>query len=134
MLFFVLSAAFAGLSLLLFLKIQKNEGAYPELVRDEETEAFFHIPLQQYRTAYELYAEGGPEATDYFGENAEKMINKVCCSDYPSCLFDRMKELQSTKAVFCGHDHYNNMSLEYQGIRLTYGMSIDYLAMPWDCK
>ena len=63
-------------------------------------------------------------------ENGEKMINKVCCSDYPSSLFERMKELQSTKAVFCGHDHYNNMSLEYQGIRLTYGMSIDFLAMP----
>ena len=30
----------------------------------------------------------------------------------------------------CGHDHYNNASLEYKGIRLTYGMSIDYLAMP----
>ena len=58
------------------------------------------------------------------------MINKVCCSDYPSSLFDRMLELGSTKAVFCGHDHYNNMSLEYKGIRLTYGMSIDYLAMP----
>ena len=26
--------------------------------------------------------------------------------------------------------HYINMSLEYQGIRLTYGMSIDYLVMP----
>jgi hypothetical protein len=32
--------------------------------------------------------------------------------------------------MFCGHDHYNNMSLEYKGVRLTYGMSIDYLAMP----
>jgi hypothetical protein len=32
--------------------------------------------------------------------------------------------------MFCGHDHYNNTSIEYQGIRLTYGMSIDYLAMP----
>ena len=32
--------------------------------------------------------------------------------------------------MFCGHDHYNNMSLEYEGVRLTYGMSIDYLAMP----
>lgn len=31
---------------------------------------------------------------------------------------------------FCGHDHYNNASIEYKGIRLTYGMSIDYLAMP----
>lgn len=92
--------------------------------------AFFHIPLQQYRTAYELYEQGSDEVTYFFGENGEKIINKVCCSDYPSKLFDKMVELESTKAVFCGHDHYNNMSLEYKGIRLTYGMSIDYLAMP----
>ena len=92
--------------------------------------AFFHIPLQQYRTAYELYEAGSDEVTYFFGENGEKMINKVCCSDYPSGLFDRMLALGSTKGVFCGHDHYNNMSLEYQGIRLTYGMSIDYLVMP----
>lgn len=52
------------------------------------------------------------------------------CSNYPSALFDRMLALGSTTGVFCGHDHYNNMSLEYKGIRLTYGMSIDYLAMP----
>ncbi len=92
--------------------------------------AFFHIPLQQYREAYQLYEAGDPSVAYFFGENNEKMIDVVCCSDYPSKLFDVMKELGSTKAVFCGHDHYNNMSLEYQGIRLTYGMSIDYLAMP----
>ena len=92
--------------------------------------AFFHIPLQEYRTAYELYESGSDEVTYYFGSNDEKMIDKICCSDYPSKLFDTMLELGSTKAVFCGHDHYNNMSLEYKGIRLTYGMSIDYLAMP----
>ncbi len=92
--------------------------------------AFFHIPLQEYRTAYELYEQESDEVTWFFGENGEKMIDKICCSDYPSKLFDTMLELGSTKAVFCGHDHYNNMSLEYKGIRLTYGMSIDYLAMP----
>lgn len=91
---------------------------------------FFHIPLQQYRTAYELYEAGSDEVTYFFGENGEKMIDKVCCSDYPSSLFDRALELGSTSGFFCGHDHYNNMSLEYKGIRLTYGMSIDYLAMP----
>ena len=58
------------------------------------------------------------------------MLNKVCCSDYPSKFFDVALELGSTTGMFCGHDHYNNMSLEYKGIRLTYGMSIDYLAMP----
>jgi hypothetical protein len=95
-----------------------------------ESLVFFHIPLQQYRTAYELYEAGSDEVKYYFGENNEKMIDKVCCSDYPSKLFDTMVELGSTTGTFCGHDHYNNMSLEYQGIRLTYGMSIDYLAMP----
>ena len=90
---------------------------------------FFHIPLQQYRTAYELYEAGSDEVTYFFGVNGEKMIDKVCCSDYPSSLFDRAREL-GCEAMFCGHDHYNNMSLEYEGIRLTYGMSIDYLVMP----
>lgn len=92
--------------------------------------AFFHIPLQQYREAYELYINGSDEVTYFFGSNDEETTGKVCCSDYPSNIFDKMVELGSTKALFCGHDHYNNMSLEYRGIRLTYGMSIDYLAMP----
>ncbi len=91
---------------------------------------FFHIPLQQYRTAYELYEKGSSEVEYYFGSNDEKMIDKVCASDYPSTMFDKALELGSTKGFFCGHDHYNNMSLGYKGIRLTYGMSIDYLAMP----
>ena len=45
-------------------------------------------------------------------------------------MFDTALELGSTSGFFCGHDHYNNASIEYKGIRLTYGMSIDYLAMP----
>jgi len=91
---------------------------------------FFHIPLQQYKTAYQLYESGSNEVTYYFGSNDEKLFDKVCASEYPSKIFDVALALDSTKAMFCGHDHYNNMSLEYQGIRLTYGMSIDYLAMP----
>ena len=88
------------------------------------------IPLQQYKTAYELYEKGSDEVKYYFGSNDESFMDKVCCSEYPSSMFDTAKELGSTKGFFCGHDHYNNMSLEYEGIRLTYGMSIDYLAMP----
>ena len=91
---------------------------------------FFHIPLQEYKTAYELYEAGSSEVKYYFGENNEKVKGKVCCSNYPSDLFDTMVELGSTKATFCGHDHYNNTCIEYKGIKLTYGMSIDYLAMP----
>lgn len=91
---------------------------------------FFHIPLQEYKTAYDLYEKGNNKVKYFFGSNDEKMINKICASDYPSNMFPVAKELGSTKGFFCGHDHYNNMSLEYEGIRLTYGMSIDYLVMP----
>lgn len=40
------------------------------------------------------------------------------------------------QGIFCGHDHYNNFSVLYKrdgdsrGIRLTYGMAVDYLAYP----
>ncbi|SFB92987.1 metallophosphoesterase [Ruminococcus albus] len=95
---------------------------------------FFHIPLQEYKTATELYLEGSDEVKHYFGENPGDhggiTNDLVCCSEYPSKLFDTAVELGSTTGMFCGHDHYNNASLEYRGIRLTYGMSIDYLAMP----
>lgn len=92
--------------------------------------AFFHIPLQEYQEAYELYQNGSDEVKYYHGIIGETMINPICCSEYPSKFFDKAVELGSTKAMFCGHDHYNNLSVEYKGIRLTYGYSIDYLAMP----
>ena len=95
---------------------------------------FFHIPLQEYKTATELYLEGSDEVKYFFGENPGDhggiTNDLVCCSDYPSMMFDKARELGSTSGFFCGHDHYNNASIEYKGIRLTYGMSIDYLAMP----
>jgi predicted phosphodiesterase len=43
-------------------------------------------------------------------------------------IFDDVLALGSTKGMFFGHDHLNTLSLTYKGIRLTYPMSIDYLA------
>ena len=91
---------------------------------------FFHIPLKEYKTAYDLYMNNSKEVKYFFGSNEEKTEKKVSASEYPSSLFNVARELGSTKGFFCGHDHYNNMSLEYKGIRLTYGMSIDYLVEP----
>ena len=42
--------------------------------------------------------------------------------------FERLLSVGSTKYVFCGHDHRNTFSFTYKGIRLSYGMSIDYSA------
>ena len=108
-----------------------------QVLREENEEGhivpsmvFFHIPLQEYKEAYKLYESGSDEVKYFFGSNDEEMMDKVCCSEFSSKLFDTARELGSTTGFFCGHDHYNNMSLEYKGMRLTYGMSIDYLAMP----
>lgn len=106
------------------LKLNEREG------RMVPSMAFFHIPLQEYREAYDLYLQGSDSVEYHYGVIGETAINSICCSDYPSKFFDKAVELGSTQAMFCGHDHYNNLSVEYQGIRLTYGYSIDYLAMP----
>ena len=85
---------------------------------------FFHIPLIETKEAIDLYLKGDKSVKYFFGEFNEE----VACSKYKSKLFDEAVKLKSTKAMFYGHDHTNNISLEYQGIRLTYGLSIDYLA------
>ena len=93
--------------------------------------AFFHIPLEEYGIAWNEYKANGYKDTEnvksyggWYHEDDEKSY----CGVYPDNLFETMLELGSTKGIFCGHDHVNNASLEYKGIRLTYGMSIDYLA------
>jgi len=106
------------------LALSKKEG------RTIPSMLFFHIPLREYITANHLYENGSSEVQYYYGTLGETMIDKICASAHESLLFDTAVKLKSTKAMFFGHDHYNNQSLEYKGIRMTYGYSIDYLAMP----
>ena len=95
--------------------------------------AFFHIPLTEQRDAWYEYVENGFKDTEdikyYYGLAGEsgKIVYSGINEDN---LFEEMVALGSTQAIFCGHDHYNNFSIEYKGIRLTYGMSVDYLAYP----
>ena len=89
--------------------------------------AFFHIPLNEFEDAWQLYRQGSDEVIYHFGDAGED-DEKVYAPKYRGNLFDKMVELDSTKGVFVGHDHLNNFSITYQGIRLTYAMSIDYLA------
>ena len=93
--------------------------------------AFFHIPLEEYGMAWNEFKENnyqGTENVKYFDGWYHESDEKSYCGVYPDNMFETMLELGSTKGIFCGHDHINNASLEYKGIRLTYGMSIDYLA------
>ncbi|MDR3186759.1 MAG: metallophosphoesterase [Christensenellaceae bacterium] len=97
---------------------------------------FFHIPLKDYLDAWSEYVEASTDTENvkfHYGVAGEggQVVYHGTVGDN---LFETMLELGSTEAVFAGHDHLNNFSISYNGgagdryIRLTYGMSIDYIA------
>ena len=90
---------------------------------------FVHIPLMEVREAYNEYLKNGEsdELKYIRGEVCEKEPY-VYCSEEPEQMFETMVELGSTDAIFYGHDHVNNIVLEYKGITLCYGYSVDYFA------
>ena len=92
---------------------------------------FMHIPLTEVKAAYDEYVGNNRKDTEnvqyvegFDGETDEV----VYCSRTDVELFETVKELGSTQALFYGHDHLNNIVFNYQGITLWYGYSIDYLA------
>lgn len=115
--------------------------------------AFFHIPLVEYREAWanvinsgekpqsgDVIQGNGSTTTFIYGNMGEKDKQKngvrtygVFCGSSTDNLFEAGLT-HGLQGIFCGHDHYNNFSVLYKrdgdsrGIRLTYGMSVDYLA------
>lgn len=90
---------------------------------------FFHIPLREYEIAWDKYAlEGNSLDVNYKYGVMNGPLKPVNCGDGEDELFETALLLGSTTGIFVGHDHLNNFQIEYKGIRLTYGMSIDYTA------
>lgn len=89
-----------------------NGGETPESV------LFFHIAIPEFYSAYIQWKDSGYDPAIGFGEKREE----VCCPSVNSGLFDAVKELGSTKNIVVGHDHVNNYSVMYEGVRLTYGL------------
>lgn len=92
---------------------------------------FFHIPIEEYKDAWREYSENDYKDTEnvklIYG-TASETGRVVFNSDTPTDLFETMQALGGKHGTFCGHDHVNNFSVDYKGIRLTYGMSVDYIA------
>ena len=96
--------------------------------------AFFHIPLKEMQDAYYELRDNDFKDTEnaqiVYGEAGEEGEVVVYSSNYNKGMFDAFLSEGSTQGLFFGHDHLNNLSINYKGIRMTYGMSIDYLAYP----
>lgn len=104
---------------------------YTSLTENVPTSVFMHIPMTEYDDAWHEYYDNGYKDTEnvkyIFGDLGEKH-RKVFCGIHEDNFFETMLELGSTDYVFCGHDHLNVGAVNYKGINLVYGMSIDYLA------
>ena len=106
-----------------------------------------HIPLYSYREAFyaattdELRApksvsladsyRGVGWKQDYrqgcFGINREGIASANCNDG----VFAVLKECDHTRHVIAGHEHINNFSIPYEGIRLTYGTKLG-MGCYWD--
>lgn len=104
---------------------------------------FFHIPLTEYGVYWNEYKDNGHEDTANVhyvqgkaGESGEKSFPGV-----DDCLTFETMLAHGGQGTFCGHDHYNTFAIDVKAttkdadgndvtgvIRLSYGMSIDYLA------
>ena len=82
--------------------------------------AFFHVPMKEYMTAYD---EAKGSNNHFWGFRFPKEDGTPAVDDN---MFETMEKLGSTKGCFAGHDHMNNFSVNYNGIRLTYGLSCDH--------
>ena len=115
----------------------QNDALYKKLGEkkkgDVKSLMFFHIPLVEQKDAWHEFAENGYKDTEnvqwIYGEAGETG-QVVYCGMHEDNLFETIQELGSTQGLFCGHDHKNNFSIMYKGVRFTYGMSVDYLAYP----
>lgn len=84
-----------------------------------ESMVFTHIALPEYYFAYCDYLKSGKDQSyGFFGA----MREDVCCSKVNSGLFEAILQEGTTKNVFVGHDHKNDFSLLYKGVRLTYAL------------
>ena len=79
---------------------------------------YLHIPLYEYNDAYFEWIKGGCDPMVGMGEVNEK----ICSPALSTGMFDVILEEGSTKNVVVGHDHENNFSATYKGVRLSYGL------------
>lgn len=100
-------------------------------VFNPKSSVFLHVPLSEYKDAWNEYVDNGYADTENVKYNYGKAgeSGKVVYPGlYEDEFFETMLETGSTDTVFCGHDHLNNFSVNYKGIDLTYSYSVDYLA------
>ena len=111
---------------------------YGDIIKDlkargcKDSTIFTHIPPYGYFEAYnaatnkdhlDLWESYGSSVwnegyKDSFGVKWEG----ICCYPEDDGVLDEVVRLGHTKNIVVGHDHVNNFSIKYRGVRLTYSL------------
>ena len=83
---------------------------------------YFHVPLPEFFSAWDEYKNGVTthNVKLIMGEMTEFSGGPLPESDLH--LFDKVKDLGSTLAISCAHDHNNDSVINYDGINLCFGV------------
>lgn len=93
-----------------------------------------HIPVYEYYEAWHSVATNIDEENGILGE-IDPAYSEIasgvrgeyeCPPPISNGFFDKVKELGSTKDILVGHDHLNNYSIVYEGIRLSYSLKTGF--------
>lgn len=106
------------------------DGIAAQAGKTVESTVIFHIPLYEYKTAWETATGGADWESDhdapFVGEYAQTSFGvRHEFGGWPiqsNGFFDLIKEKGSTANVVCGHDHVCDYSILYEGVRLTYAL------------
>ncbi len=95
-----------------------------------ESTVFYHIPNVEYQYAYDLAWNTETEKWNDGFDASGELNEKICChrdedgNPLNNGFFDAVKSVGTTKNIFCGHEHLNNFSILYEGVRLTYTLKV----------
>ena len=91
-----------------------------------ESTAIMHIPVYEVKTAWETNYDNELDA--FTGEYADGSFGVIHEQPCPGAInnhfMDTVLELGSTKNMLFGHDHVNNASFVYEGVRLSYSLKL----------
>ena len=115
--------------------VAKNNARNADILGEDapavKSSLYIHIPISAVKTAYDEYVANGRENTEnvtYIGGHDGESAPVVWGPSSEDGVLEVLIEQGSCDSVFYGHDHLNNFTLEYKGVTLSYGYSIDYSA------
>ena len=110
--------------------VRGNEGLAGHPI---QSTVIMHIPLNEYNKAWTSVSDKQASKNAPLGEinpNYASIASGRCIAGVTHIedngFFEKIKELGSTKDVIVGHEHWNDYSVLYEDVRLTYSLKTGF--------